>query len=168
MLFIFTSAIPCLKYLRFLRSDFSAIGTDGGNGLIGVGAQVLPRMWSSTSGERGDGPRQFEQPCGMTLTPDGAFLLVVDEENERVAVIRANGTWLRSLWGPALLYTRPRYIAVVPSTGEVLITRSSKGDVVRLRSIEDDTEIGHVGPYCNNISTAYGLAVLDDPHCPPV
>ncbi len=41
-----------------------------------------------------DQPGQFKNPQGLTLTPDESFLLVVDQGNHRVAVLRAtDGTW---------------------------------------------------------------------------
>ena len=57
--------------------------------------------WQRAVGSRGDQPDQFDLPRDLTLTPDEAFLLVVDNGNRRVAVLWAtDGAWVRQLTGP--------------------------------------------------------------------
>ena len=126
--------------------------------------------WQRTVGSRGDQLGQFNSPFGLTLTPDEAFLLVVDLGNHRVAVLRAtDGTWVRQLPGTL---PNPFGVAVVPSTGEVLVSDLNRHQVVRFRSIDDDTVVGTLGTGRGSGPTQFfgpsGLAVLDGSHCPLV
>ncbi len=86
---------------------------------------------------------------GLALTPDDAFLLVVDRLNRRVAMLRAtDGVWVRALKGRFRTLLFPRNVTVVPSTGEVLVSDASRDrfrGVVRFRSINDDTVVGTLG-----------------------
>ncbi len=80
------------------------------------------------------------------MTPDDAFLFVVDRGNLRVTVLRAtDGAWVRALTGPPGTLQNPWYVTVVPSTGEVLVSDSAVHQVVRFRSIDDDTVVGTLG-----------------------
>ncbi len=79
--------------------------------------------WLHTVGQQGDQPGQLDCPRGLALTPDEEFLLVADEGNRRVAVLRAlDGAWVRQLTGPPGTLEGPVGVAVVPSTGEVLVS----------------------------------------------
>jgi hypothetical protein len=103
------------------------------------------------------------------LTPDEAFLLVLDYGNNCVAVLRAtDGTWVRQLTGPPGTLLSPCGVAVVPSTGEVLVSVWDRHEVVRFRSIDDDTVIGTLGSGEGSGPTQFrfpsGLAVLDGSH----
>ena len=61
---------------------------------------------------------QFNELRGLALTPDEDFLLVVDQGNRRVVVLRAlDGAWVRQLTGPPGTLQGPDGVAVVPSTG---------------------------------------------------
>jgi DNA-binding beta-propeller fold protein YncE len=127
--------------------------------------------WQHTVGSEGDHPGQFNDPRGLTLTPDEAFLLVADRGNCRVAVLRAtDGTWVRQLTGPPGTLRNPWGVAVVPSTGEVLVSDMFRNQVVRFRSIDDDTVVGTLGTGCGSGPTQFympmGLAVLDGSHRP--
>ena len=129
--------------------------------------------WQRTVGSKGDQPGQFNEPRGLALTPDESFLLVVDAGNRRVAVLRASdGTWVRQLMGPPGTLPSPIGVAVVPSTGEVLVSDMIRHQVVRFRSIDDDTVVGAlgtgrgIGP--TQFYLPYGLAVLDGSHRPLV
>ena len=129
--------------------------------------------WQHTVGSEGDQPGQFNQPRGLTLTPDEAFLLVADRGNRRVAVLRASeGTWVRQLKGPPGTLLNPCGVAIVPSTGEVLVSDWNRHQVVRFRSIDDDTVVGTFGtgrgsgPTQFNVPT--GFAVLDGSQRPLV
>jgi hypothetical protein len=136
-------------------------------------SRQLQGEWHRTVGSRGDQPGQFNQPRGLTLTPDEAFLLVVDWGNQRVAVLRASdGTWVRQLTGPPDTLPHPWGVAVVPSTGEVLVSDWIHNQVVRFRSIDDDSVVGTLGTGRGSGPTQFnypsGLAVLDGPHRPLV
>ena len=129
--------------------------------------------WQRAVGSRGYQPGQFQNPRGLALTPDEDFLLVVDRDNLRVAVLRAlDGAWVRQLTGPPGTLQSPAFVAVVPSTGEVLVSDIDRDRVIRFRSIDDDTVVGTLGTGRGRGPTEFywpsGLAVLDDVHCPVV
>jgi DNA-binding beta-propeller fold protein YncE len=133
----------------------------------------LQGEWQRTVGSKGDQPGQFRYPRGLTLTPDDAFLLVVDNGNHRVAVLRASdGTWVRQLTGPPGTLPYPLGVAVVPSTGEVLVSDLTRHQVVRFQSFDDDTVVGTLGTGRGSGPTQFylpsGLAVLDGCHRPLV
>ena len=126
--------------------------------------------WQCTIGSKGDQPGQFVDPLGLALTPDEDFLLVVDRGNDRVAVLRAlDGAWVRQLTGPPGTLQNPDSVAVVPSTGEVLVSDGDRHRVIRFRSIDDDTVVGTLGTGRGRGPTEFnypsGLAVLDDVDC---
>ena len=132
-------------------------------------SRQLQGEWQRTFGSRGDQPSQFNNPRGLVLTPDEAFLLVVDCGNHRVAVLRASdGTWVRQLTGSPGTLLIPWDVAVVPSTGEVLVSDWHRDLVVRFRSIDDDTVVGTLGMGRGSGPTQFfgpsGLAVLDGSH----
>ncbi len=129
--------------------------------------------WHCTVGSKGDQPGQFDRPCGLTLPPDRDFLLVADGGNCRVAVLRASdGAWVRQLTGPPGALQNALYVAVVPSTGEVLVSDWGRHHVIRFRSIDDETVVGTLGTGLGSGFTEFnrprGLAVLDGVHCPMV
>ncbi len=125
--------------------------------------------WQRAVGSRGDQPGQFNNPGGLALSSDEAFLLVVENGNHQVAVLRAtDGAWVRQLTGPLGTLPNPASVAVA-SSGEVLVSDMDRHQVVRFRSIDDDTVVGTLGtgqgsgPTQFNYST--GLVVLDGPVC---
>ena len=129
--------------------------------------------WQRAVGSEGDQPGQLNSPCGLALTPDENFLLVLDGGNRRVAVLRAlDGAWVRQLTGPPGTLQSPEGVAVVPSTGEVLVSDYICNRVIRFRSIDDDTVVGTLGTGRGSGPTEFygpsGLAVLDVVHCPAV
>ncbi len=133
----------------------------------------LQGEWQLILGSRGDQPGQFNGPYGLASTPDEAFLLVVDLGNHRVAVLRTtDGNWVRQLTGPPGTLPNPQCVAVVPSTGEVLVSDWTRHQVVRFRSIDDDVVVGIFGTGRGSGPTQFnfpsGLAVLDSSHCPLV
>jgi hypothetical protein len=131
-------------------------------------SRQLQGLWQRTVGSEGDQPGQFNNPRGLTLTPDESLLLVVDGGNRRVAVLRASdGTWVRQLTGPPGTLGYPIGVAVVPSTGEVLVSDWDRHQVVRFRSIDDDTVVATLGPG-PEFDEPSGLALLDGPNCPLV
>ncbi len=116
---------------------------------------------------------QFNLPRGLALTPDDTFLLVADQLNQRVVVLRAmDGAWVRQLTGPPDTLRRSFGVSVVPSTGQVLVSDISRHQVIQFRSIEDDTVVGTLGTGQGSSPTQfqnpYGLAVLDSSCCPAV
>jgi DNA-binding beta-propeller fold protein YncE len=126
--------------------------------------------WQRSVGSSGDQPGQFKTPRGLALTPDEEFLLVVDGRNRRVAVLCAlDGAWVRQLTGPPDTLQNPFGVAVVPSTGEVLVSDVDRRRVIRFRSIDDDTVVGTLGTGQGSGPTEFncpfGLAVLDDIDC---
>ena len=125
--------------------------------------------WQCAVGSRGDGPGQFNAPRGLALSPDEAFLLVADGKNHRVAVLQAtDGAWVRQLSGPPGTLLYPTRVAVA-SSGEVLVSDIDRHQVVRFRSIDDDTVIGTLGTGQGRgpmqFSSPYGLVLLDRPVC---
>ncbi len=91
------------------------------------------------------------------------------ENGNHVAVLRAaDGTWVRRLTGPPGTLRNPFGVGVVPSTGEVLVSDWIRDQVVRFRSIDDDTVAGTLGTSQGDGPTQFdwpcGLAVLDGSH----
>ena len=125
--------------------------------------------WQRAVGSRGDQPGQFNTPRGLALSPDEAFLLVVDAINCRLSVLRAtDGAWIRQLTGPPGTLPYPSRVAVA-SSGEVLVSDDDRHQVVRFRSIDDDTVVGTLGTGRGSGPTQFnyptGLVVLDRPVC---
>jgi DNA-binding beta-propeller fold protein YncE len=152
-------------FLCFVRSDSLS--------LFPLPSRQLQGEWQRTVGSKGDQLVQFQYPRDLALTPDEAFLLVVDWGNHRVTVLRASdGTWVRQLTGPPGTLPNPWGVAVVPSTGEVLVSDWNRHQVVRFLSIDDDTVVGTLGTGQGSGPTQFnwpsGLAVLDGPHRPLV
>jgi DNA-binding beta-propeller fold protein YncE len=124
--------------------------------------------WQRAVGRWGDQPGQFIAPRGLVLTPNEDFLLVVDGRNRRVVVLRAtDGTWVRQLKGPDGMLQKPIGVAVVPSTGEVLVLDIVENCIFVFRSIDDDTFLGILGTDFSSGGLIefdlYGLVVLDGP-----
>ena len=124
-------------------------------------------------GSRGTRPGQFNRPSGLALTPDDAFVLVVDTGNRRVVVLRAtDGAWVRQLMGPPGTLQYPVGVAVVPSMGQVLVSDIDRNQVIQFQSIEDDSVVGTLGTGAGSGPTQFqrprGLVVLDGSCCPPV
>ena len=113
------------------------------------------------------------RPRGLALTPDEAFLLVactVDtyrgyKPSGRVAVLRASdGMWVKDLMGPPSTLLAPFGVAVVPSTGEIIVSDEACHRVLRFRSCDDDTVVGTLGTGLGSgptqLSWPRGLVVL--------
>ena len=130
-------------------------------------------QWQLSVGSNGDQPGEFSFIQCLALTPDEAYLLVVEGRgNNRLVVLRAtDGSWVRHLTGPPNTLDMPHDVAVVLSTGRVLVTNKCY-QVVEFRSIEDDTVTGVLGTGKGDGPTEfhepYGIVVLDAPYCPPV
>ncbi len=84
----------------------------------------------------------------------------------------SDGTWVRQLTGPPGTLLKPWFVAVVPSTGEVLVSDWDRDQVVRFQSIDDDTVVGTLGTGGGSGPTQFigpsGLAVFDICHRPLV
>ena len=78
------------------------------------------------------------------MTPDQAHLLVADTINNRVVVLTSAGDYVRSLSGGGTL-AKPWGLAVVPSTGQLLVTDFGRDVLVVLASISDDTVVRVLG-----------------------
>jgi DNA-binding beta-propeller fold protein YncE len=128
-------------------------------------------MWDRTVEPRGARHCQFHQPSGLALTPDDAFLLLADTQNRRVLVLRAtDGVCVRRLMGRQFTLHYPNGVAVVSSTGQVVVSDGGRNQVIQFRSIEDDSVVGTLGTGRGSGPTEFrsgGLAVLDGPCCPP-
>ncbi len=131
-------------------------------------------QWQLSVGSEGDQPGEFDFIQSLALTPDEAYLLVVEgRENNRLVVLQAtDGAWVRHLTGPPNTLDMPDGVAVVPSTGRVLVTNKLY-QVVEFQSIEDDTVTGVFGTGRGDGPTefdhpGFGIVVLDALYCPPV
>ncbi len=87
-------------------------------------------------------------------------------------VLRAtDGAWVRQLTAPPGTLLVPMFVAVVPSTGEVLVMDVTDC-VFRFQSIDDFTLIGTLGTGEGSGPTEFrgssGLAVLDGSSRTPV
>ncbi len=111
---------------------------------------------------------QFSSLRSLALTADEQLLLVVTGKRSRVLVLRtADGTLVRQLTGPHGMLLIPVGVALVPSTGEVLISDMGRMQVVRFQSIDNDTVVGTLGD-SDTLRLGPGLAVLDGSNCPSV
>jgi hypothetical protein len=74
---------------------------------------------------------QFYCPWGLALTPDQTQLVVVDRCNHRLVVLDAtDGRAVSTLTPPAGVMPDPRAVAIVPHTGQVLVTDSELHQVL--------------------------------------
>ena len=97
-------------------------------------------------GFRGSGPGQFQYSRGLALSADGLLLLVADSGNARVAVLLASdGAWVRALTGPAGTLRCPVCVAVVPSTGQVVVGDIDLHMVIVFNSVTSDTVVSRLG-----------------------
>ncbi len=109
-------------------------------------------------------------PYGLTLTSDDAFLLVADPDQQLVVVLRAtDGAWVHQLTGLPGTLQWPIDVAVVPSTGQVLVSDLDRHQVIQFPSIEDDSVVGTLGTGFGSGPTQFrkprSLAILDGPFC---
>jgi DNA-binding beta-propeller fold protein YncE len=82
-------------------------------------------------GSRGSGMDQFDYPRGLALTPDQTQLVVVDRGNHRLVVLDAtDGRPVSALTPPAGVIPRPVGVAIVPHTGQVLVTDLERRQVL--------------------------------------
>jgi hypothetical protein len=103
----------------------------------------------------------------LALSPDETRLLVADYGNRRVVVADAHdGRSVRTLQGPAGTLQRPVGIAMVPRTGQVLVTDYTLHRVVVFAGVDDDTVVRTIGdgPGAGprQLDHPIGMAVLDD------
>jgi DNA-binding beta-propeller fold protein YncE len=119
-----------------------------------------------SAGSKGAGLGQFNELCGLSMTPDEMHLLVCDESNRCVVVVDArDGRSLRSLQGPAGTLVRPVQAVVVPQTGRVLVADYQRNLMVVFAGVDDDTVVRTIGDgFGHGPRQLYypdGLAVLD-------
>ncbi len=83
-----------------------------------------------------------------------------------------DGAWVRALTGPPGTLWFPCCVAVVPSTGEVFVSDVGLHQVVRFRSIDDDTVVGTLGTGQGDGPTHFshpnGMVVLEGQVFPSV
>ncbi len=118
-------------------------------------------------GSKGVGLGHFRAPAGLALSPDETRLLVADSFNARVVVADVrDGRSLRTLEGPAGTLVKPKGVAMVARTGQVLVLDWQRCLVVVFAGVDDDTVVrtlgdgrGH-GP--RHLSWPWGFAVLEE------
>jgi DNA-binding beta-propeller fold protein YncE len=131
--------------------------------------QVIKGELVVAIGSSGADIGQFQDPRGLTLTPDETRLLVCDTNNHRVVVADARDG--RSLWelrGPAAQpgsFFDPIQAVVVPQTGQVLVADCTRCLVVVFAGVDDDMVVLTIGdgrgPGSRQLHYPNGIAVLD-------
>ncbi len=107
-------------------------------------------------GTKGSGPGEFDNPCAVTVGPDGN-LYVADTWNGRVQVLTREGSFVRQ-FGAGMLYG-PRGIAV-DRKGRVYVSDTGNNRVVRFSTDGvKDLAWGGPGAAPGNFSGAAGIAV---------
>jgi hypothetical protein len=92
-------------------------------------------------GSRGSGVDQFDYPRGLALTPDQTQLVVVDRGNHRLVVLDAtDGRAVSAITPPAGVIPRPVGVAIVPHTGQLLVTDLERRQVLLFASLHS-TEV---------------------------
>jgi DNA-binding beta-propeller fold protein YncE len=119
-----------------------------------------------SAGLHGAGLGQFNELCGLSMTPDEMHLLVCDAGNHRVVVADArDGRSLRSLQGPAGMLNCPMQAVVVPQTGQVLVADYRRHRVFVFAGVDDDAVVRTIGDGFGHgprqLTCPWGLAVLD-------
>jgi DNA-binding beta-propeller fold protein YncE len=83
----------------------------------------------------------LQSPWGLALTPDQTQLVVVDRNNHRLVVLDAtDGRPVSALTPPADVMPNPVGVAIVPHTGQVLVTDCARHQVLLFASLHS-TEI---------------------------
>jgi hypothetical protein len=149
--------------MESLFSSFTKIRERGCIHFLGQVHGVVQRI----IGSQGNLINQFSRPYGLALSPCENFVLVADRGNRRVVVIRtSDGSWVRTLTGPpGTLQGSCACVAVVPASGEVLVSDFEQHRVVRFRSIEDDTVLGYLGGDATQLNGPTGMAILPAQVC---
>jgi DNA-binding beta-propeller fold protein YncE len=84
---------------------------------------MLACAFVQSIGSKGSNIDQFNYPRGLTLTPDQIQLVVADTGNHRLLVLDAtDGRAVSALTPPAGVMPLPAGVAIVPQTGQVLVT----------------------------------------------
>ncbi len=106
---------------------------------------------------------------GLALSPDETRLLVLVSNlfNARVVVADArDGQNLRTFQGPAGTLIKPRGVAMVACTGQVLVVDHRRGLVVVFAGVDDDTVVRTLGDGLGHgprqLFGPHGVAVLDE------
>ena len=112
-------------------------------------------------GGLGNGPRQFDMPCGVALTPSGD-LLVCDSNNHRIVLLSPDGDPLKSVGSKgkrALQFNEPVGIGVHPKSGKIYVTEFRNNRVQILNSdLTYSGRFGRSGGEPGELSRPYGVA----------
>jgi DNA-binding beta-propeller fold protein YncE len=109
---------------------------------------------------------QFVEPWGLALTPDQTKLVVVDRSNCRLVVLDAtDGQPVSALTPPAGVMPNPMALAIVPHTGQVLVTDVERHQVLLFASLHSTEVIrtfgdGGAGHEDRLLNFPYGVAVV--------
>ena len=116
-------------------------------------------------GGRGNGPCQFDTPCGVALTPTGD-LLVCDCNNHRLLLLSPEGDPLKSVGSKgkkALQFNEPVGVGVHPKSGKIYVTEFRNNRVQVLNG--DLTYLGRFGRSgsgSGELSRPYGVSFDED------
>jgi DNA-binding beta-propeller fold protein YncE len=123
--------------------------TNTGDGRLVITEDLANRVsiWSSstgtlihTFGSEGNGALQFNRPCGVAVLsptstePDG-LIFVADFMNNRIVVVRPNGTFVRNLGSVGQL-DWPHGVAVSPDGRMVLVSETGSSRVVGINATD--------------------------------
>jgi DNA-binding beta-propeller fold protein YncE len=127
--------------------------------LHGVCVGIVPRL-------------EQVEPCGMTLSPCGTLLLVCDRGHARVLILDIRSdTVVGTLSGVGALQ-RPAAVAVVPTTGAVVVADTGRNQVVVLAGLRDDRVVQTLGDGYGrrprSLMRPAGVAVIMDVEHGPV
>jgi DNA-binding beta-propeller fold protein YncE len=93
-------------------------------------------------GTNGSELDQFNCPLGVALTPDQAYLVVVDRVNRRLVVRDAtDGRSVSTLTPAPGVLPSPCGVVMVPHTGQLLVTDGDRHQVVLLGGLADATVV---------------------------
>jgi DNA-binding beta-propeller fold protein YncE len=90
----------------------------------------------------------LRDPCGLVLTPDQTQLVIVDRSNHRLEVLdAADGRPVSALTPPAGVMPLPAGVAIVPHTGQVLVTDLERRQVLLFASLHSTEVIRTFGDW---------------------
>jgi len=121
-------------------------------------------------GEGGSGPGQFQQPTGISISPDN-FIYVVDRMNYRIQVFQPNGKFVRE-WGGMgdndgqFSYLVEPYKIDVSSANEVYVLQKGSSGFCQIQVFQPDGTFlrkwGSAGAVSGSFTLPSDLAVSDD------
>ena len=113
-------------------------------------------------GCKGNGPRQFNTPCGVAITPTGD-ILVCDSNNHRILLLSSEGTPLKAVGSKgkkSLQFNEPVGIAVHPHSEKIYVTEFRNNRVQILnRDFTFSSKFGHSGSNPGEFNRPYGIAI---------